>query len=351
MQDDMDKIKKEMRDSYSNEAIPAAPVYTLAACVEAAEAHRRDADYEYTVPNLDEVKVRFLTCLCLCNEQEFAFLDMVASISEGKTAWESETYYYPYRVFAYNDFMYLFLHEDAFYLVLPDELLTIYRKVCADEEFAAIHAQNLELSEYAFALNNLYGAFGIDQFVEVWNQHHKIKLTFYAAAEFLRDRVDFHAEFEVFDGVVFNVFFNDSEEREAIWSLVEEMPYFMPSKSIIRKYAQNSYADFDAQSKQALDALFAPHITNPNRLSDLMWELTFSCEQFYSPSEVQTMLENAGLPIDDVDFRQKFTRLYNSLRDKTPVWKLRGFTPYGFYTETGVRMPPFAFPDGETESV
>ena len=117
------------------------PVYTLAECVELLEhgkEHYSEVDCELDF--ITGLQKRFRKAIYMCNESELAFLDLAVEATEKKSEWSLGTQIngeYPLPKFVFNDFLYLFEpRENASYLVLPCELVTIYREARADENFA-----------------------------------------------------------------------------------------------------------------------------------------------------------------------------------------------------------------------
>ena len=80
------------------------------------------------------------------------------------------------------------------------------------------------------------------------------------------------------------------------------------------------------------------------KLEDVQLEITHSCERLKNPVEVKKILENAGAPLGDTTFTERFERLYNTLRNNTHIWELRGFTPYQYQNETNETLPRFRLP-------
>ncbi len=339
-------VNDKMKEMFEFEAIQAAPVHSLAECVAAAE-ERRQKDASDDIGNgtnpIEEIKERFCSSLYLCNERERAFLALAAGTTEKKAAWAEEVNYYPYRVFAHNDFVYLFLWDEQYYLVLPDELLVIYNEVTSEASFPATNAQKLEMTDYANALLNLYGAYEIEWFVTVWNHHHKDKITMEEAEEFLSDRAYFNSDFYFYDWFIVHDCM-DEDEFEALWEKTEELDYYMPTKSVIREYRGKGYDDSKIPGEREMENFLAEYIQEERLLENVLFEIKESCERLKLPADIRESLADAAAPLDDEIFREKFERLYNNLRDNTHVWELKGFTPYQYQMETGEAIRRFQLP-------
>lgn len=335
----------EIKESFQDRIIYGEPVYSLAECVSAqnTDDEDTDGDSENHSNPVEEIKERFRTGLYLCDPSQLDFLRFAAELSEKKAAWEDNIAYQPFRVFFFNDFVYLFSHEDKYYLVLPEELAAMYREAALSKGFAAANAYMLELSDYAAALLQLYGAYEREQFVTVWNHHHKNKITINEAEEFLSNRAYFDSDFYfIGDFVVHDCLFDD--DFDELLEETEDTPYYLPTKSVIRAHAKRGHDDSKIPGEIEMDNFLAEYITDAVKLDDLQMEMTYSCERLESADEVMGYLAYAGAPLDDETFRVKFERLYNNLRDNTHIWELRGFTPPQYQSETGETISRFKLP-------
>ncbi|MCL2488761.1 MAG: hypothetical protein FWE80_08770 [Oscillospiraceae bacterium] len=340
----------EMRELFEFETIEAAPVYSLAECITAAEQRCQAEVFDDAPDGADpimEIKERFRSALYLCDAPEHAFLVLAVMITAKKEAWTENMYYGVFRVFAHNDFLYLFLWDEQYYLVLPEELIKIYHEVIAEESFAAVNARNLEMTDYAAALLNLYGAYEIEWFVTVWNHHHKDKITEEQAEKFLSDRACFHADFYFYDWFVVHDCIEE-DEFEELWESTEEIDYYMPTKSVIREYSKKGYDDSKIPGEREMEDFLAGYIQDERILETLQFDVKISCERLWLPAVVREALTDACAPLDDEAFCERFERLYNNLRDNTHIWELHGFTPHQYTGETGNNLKRFVLPPPKT---
>jgi len=336
----------EMEKLFGYAAIQSAPMYSLEECVAAEEQHRQihaPDGAEGSAEYFEEIKERFRTALYLCDERERDFLSLAVESTVNKLAWTENMTYYPFRIFSNNDFIYLFLWEEQYYLVLPDELMTIYNEVMADADFAAVNARNVEMADYAAALLNLYGMYEIKWFAAVWNQHHKEKISEEEAEQFLSDQANFNADYFTDVGFVLNEFMDD-DELEELQEAIERLDYYMPTKSVIRTYVQRGYDNSKISGEQEMDDFLAGFINDEQLLEIVQIGITISCERMEDPAFIRDLLEDVAAPLHDDTFVERFERLYNNLRYNTHVWPLRGFTPLQYQIETGNTILPFKLP-------
>ena len=330
---------------WEDDTIKAAPIYTLSECA-VLSPRIFDADDLSDMEGLtDGLKERFHTALLLCDEAQLAVVRMAAELSADQKPL-TEFLPYDFRPFHNNGFVYLFSWEDSDYLVLPDELARVYEETFAEDDFVTRNQHNVKLGVYAKALINLYGAYEIEWFVEVWNHHHRDKIEYKEAEQFLSDQTYFQSDYYFYDGfVVHDCLFDDDFEE-----LLEEagdLDYYMPTKSVIAFYtASDDYYEKTPGAKE-MNAFLAGLITNDVKLDNLQLEISISCERLESPIYVRECLKEAGFPLDNAEAVAKFEKLFQNLRDNTHIWELRGFTPYQYETETGKRLKRFALPEAK----
>ena len=326
---------------WREDAIQSAPVYALAECA-AFQTNIFDEDDLADAPVLCAgIKERFRTALLVCDEPQLDFLRCAINISADKMPLDDMPqggFYSFYR----NGFAYLFAVEDKDYLVVPDELAEIYNQTLSSPDFAEKSKRNQELCQYANALLNLYGAYEISWLVTVWNQHKREKTTVDEAQQVLSDLTCFHSDFYFNeDWVVHDCLFDD--DFEYLCEEVEDIDYYMPTKSVIMAYADSEHYEKAPGAKEMNDFL-ANFITHEVKLENLQLEIALSCERLESPEYVKYLLEQAEFPLDDADTLTKFEQLYQNYRDNLHIWELRGFIPHQWERETGKRLKRFALP-------
>jgi hypothetical protein len=282
----------------------------------------------------------------MCGEKELAFLKFAVGLSEQKAAWEDNVQYHPFGMFSHNDFVFLFLQDDKHYLVIPNELSEIYSEVINQEDFSAINEYKNEIFKYARALTNLYGMYEIAHFVAVWNQHHKAKITVREAITELSDRAYFHSEYYFYDEFIVHDCLFDEESVEELLFEVEDVPYYMPTKSVINDYQNEDrmFEDTKIPSHQKMNDFLAEHIAEGVPLENAQDLIAISCNRIEDPMYVRSILEDSDAPLNDTAFCAEFERLYNRLLEDNRIWEFRGFTPYQYKKETGEDVPQYKLP-------
>jgi len=338
-------MNEEMKKLYEFEAIIGEPVYTLAECVAADPRDREpvDEDAEDMYDPVEEIQERFKQSIYLCDARMLEFLRFAAEQSARRAAWEDNYTGTPFYMLWNNDFLYLFEDGGKYFLVFPDELAESFRQITEDPVFADINKKKIELKSYAAALLELYGAYEIEQFAAVWNHHHKDKINFDEAWSFLSDYAYFDSDFYFIDDYAVHDCL-DKDEFHELWKETNEMDYYMPTKSVIREYAEKLHGDIKISGEKEMDEFLAEYIENDRLLKYIQSEVLWSCERLESPDEVWEILEDTGMPLDDAAVVEKFERLYNNLRGNAHIWELRGFTPHQYLSHTGESIPYFRLP-------
>ena len=332
----LSEFQKEMLQEL---AIDSKPAYSYDECMQLFKGQSKG---EEAFNEFDDAKKLFRELVYLCGEDELAFLQMVVELSEKKEPWQDDVKYYPFRAFAFNNFAFLFNYEDCFHLVMPSEFIEIYRLVIGGENFNESSNLNQEYHTYAEALCNLYGAYEIKQFANVWNKHHKDKITTQEAEEFLSTKQCLNCDYYLGEGFVIHDCLFDDDFDELLES-THGQEYYMPSKSVIKEYAKKGYTEPDSKEYIEMNEFLLQFVENESVMENLLLDIMISCERLWGPNEIVDTLKTAELPIKDANFCSKFERLYNNLRDTVHIWELRGHLPHQYKTATGNSIVHFSF--------
>jgi hypothetical protein len=338
----------EIKEVFESSIIYSKPVYLLSGCVAAANRNKEEpaGDTEDCTDSAAAIAEHFRECIYLCDKGELEFWDFAIELTQKRVAWEEHIHYQPFGVLCRCDFVYLFFWEDTYYLVIPEELAAIYREVTENENFPVENARNRELSVYAAALIQMYGAYEIGQFINVWNYHRKDKIAAKEAVDFLAQRAYFHSDYYFIEDFMVHDCL-DTDEFDELWSETEDIPYYMPTKSVIRELANRGHDGRKIPGEREMDNFLAEYVKDSRELDDLQGSVAYSCERLGNPAEIRELLKKAGAPLDDENFCAGFERLYNNLREATHIWSLNGFTPYQYREETGNTVPRFKLPAGK----
>lgn len=226
-------------------------------------------------------------------------------------------------------YLYLFHWDKQLWFVVPIELHSVWARLCGDESLVDKQMQNREFLKYAHALVNLYGVCEIEQFVAVWNQHHKDKITSKIAQAFFErldgEQIFFHLD----DDLVVHYAIRDDDELDRLIDLSEGLPYYMPTKSVIEIYANHEQYEASRPEIENMKKFLSKTISDDvddREALDLL--IIMSCEQNWEDENVIALLMNFGLsPDDNNEEWMEFGKLYASLWETTRQWGLCGDIP------------------------
>ena len=202
----MFKITDEIKEDFQFDIILCAPAYTLEECLKST-AHRKYSVFERNeTDDIDSlvkmIKENFRAAVFMLNKEKHDFLKVAIQMTEKKEPLAEMLKHQPLGLFTRHDYLFLYLHGEQLDLVMPEELIEIYRFATAEETFTTQNERNLKLYSYACALLNIYGIYEATQFVTVWNQHNKDKIEDEQAEKFLIDRMNFHSDYWIEDDFV-----------------------------------------------------------------------------------------------------------------------------------------------------
>ena len=325
-------------------AVEYVPAYKLAECL--SLKYKNTEEKETAPERADEVTEEFKQHIYFFDEEQIKFMsDFIEKTQTGGLIVENDKIdlagLFPY------DYFFAYLHDDKLYLVLPDELRDIYIETIAEDNFESIRKLNREMLKYAVALTNLYGAYEIEQFVTVWNQHHKDKIDYYAAEKFLNKSSDYTLEYLQEDDYVFSDSLYSDEETDDLLDKVEYLKYYMPTKSVINLYSEDDYYEKIPEAITMAEFLNR-YVPNDTFLGDtLRLNIIYDCKRLEKPIEIVNILHGYGFPVEDKEAMKEFERLYQNLLNNTHIWEFRGFTPPQYENETGKQVKPFKIPEFE----
>jgi len=338
-------------DIYEDIVIKAKPVFSYKECIAALCKARGKKKSESM--NLEEASEFFPSMIYQCDKEKLDFLKAVIEQTNNKTAMDKAGKF-PLRIFLHQELIFIFESEGKRYLVLPTELQTVFESTIQAADFAERNARNLRLNDVTISLLNLYGAFPVEQFVEVWNQHYKDKLTQGEAERFLSDNeiMSFEYNYEP-DGEFAFAEHLEYEEAEEILDqsdiAAEQVGgYFMPTKTQLKRCYDIRY-DYDlalqSPERKAMTEFLAKHRggVSPRVFDEIDWYMEYSCSMRYSPAEIAEFLEEYEMPLGNAEFVKKFESLYNKLMDNTHIWPLAGYTASQFRMAGG-QITPFRLP-------
>lgn len=335
---------------WSDYAIPSPPVYTLSACYPLCDDSCGEADLADFSAWTEELQLRLRSFLSLCSQEQLDFLAEAATLSAGHQPIASLEDNHLF-LFLDNELLFLFYHEENFYLAFPQELAQIYSDMLAEEDFSAANAHKREICHYAMALLELYGMYPISRLTQVWNHHHREKIDEEEARAVLSDLEEFSNDFYLDNAFVVHDCLDD-DDADLLQDTVCDLDYYMPTKSVIALYAGPDF-DYYEQTPGAnqFSTFLADFIADEVALSNIQLDCSICCQRMQDLSYLRGMLADAGFPLEDEATVAAFHRHYQLLQDNTHVWELGGFTPVQFTALTGKSVPRKFLPKTKPKKV
>ncbi|MCL1881207.1 MAG: hypothetical protein FWF76_03425 [Oscillospiraceae bacterium] len=145
-------IPKDLMPFFEIHTVKTKPVYTLIECITVPE-NKRISNLGINDDEFDGfaggIKERFRAAVYLINQEERDFLDFAVGVTEKRAKLEESIEFRNFNVFSFNEYVFLFLHGEEYHLVMPVELIEIYREVVSEADYAEKNALNLDLYRYS----------------------------------------------------------------------------------------------------------------------------------------------------------------------------------------------------------
>ena len=329
------------RESIEERAIKSAPVYKLSECLALG-------GWEYseiTSEEIEEITDYFKRYICFFKDEQLKLIDDLIEAQKNNNAFVIEGDEFDFQHLYHEDFVFVFSSENKLYLIIPDELKNIYEETIKEENFHAELAYNREMAKYAIALVNLYGICEIEQFVAVWNQHHKEKTDRKETERFLDESCEFIEDYYLDDGLLISDCFINDDDIDDLFDEVKNLPYYMPTKRVISLYGDEDCLENLPEAKKMSEFL-NEYVPNDNIWADtLRLSIIFDCKRLEKPIDIVNTLHDYNFPVTDKEAMDKFEKAYKILFENTHMWPLRGFTPYQYEQATGKKVKPFKIPE------
>jgi hypothetical protein len=337
----VEKLEELKTEMIENHVIKHEAVYSLRECLSALDNDDYDDEYE------DELKDDFRDLLYVLDDKTLDFLLGAVDISQKRGEWTDRNLT-AFRIFESLDMAFLFKWDDTLKLVIPDELAEIFRVVTALPDFETKRSVNKEIELYTNGLVQLYGILDFKWFTEVWNHHHKVKITEEDAEEKIALIEMAGGYFYTEDDlIIHDSFWYAEDEFDELCENTEEMDYYMPRKSEIRAYADAdniAHEKVDSLALKELKALLADKIDDFRSLDMIQMFFELFANRLYNPEHICDELITCGAPVWDDGFMAECEKLYNRIRAEQRMWDLRGFTIKEYQEKTGDKIPPMKLP-------
>ncbi|MCL1803688.1 MAG: hypothetical protein FWG30_08650 [Eubacteriaceae bacterium] len=303
------------------------PVYSLKDCLKKA-----GVPDEMLVDVYTDTITRFRSMVYVLNNVAARIeLDELSLLTEGKLAYPKDASPILLSLLLHM-YVFAFKYKEALYIVMPDELRSIYEESYTFEIISDEERHLKDMSKYAIACLNLYGVFDAGLFVEIWNKHHIEKINIEEAVNFFIDNLIFLDDYYIQDGYIISTMLDENGFNDLLDSIDDlDIGYYMPTKSVINTFGEKGMEYRKTKYFLELEEFIESIFSDAGVAEEVLSFITYPTVAGYADA-ISDCLEQEGFPFDDEQavnaFEKKYESFYRNMRD----WD------YGGYTATQVSI-------------
>lgn len=243
-----------------------------------------------------------------------------------------------YRVLKMMALIELFYDQDTFWLVVPEEIKTAYKKLSQTNFHEKKNFQIL-CNNYVLAAVSLYGVISYVDFVDLFNSQNERQIDIKEMINILFPFTN--SEYKYFSTnnyFIHEDFYEDDfEEIQDLLKAQSVKPRYTPSKHEFLKYAYDDYYEITPQIRQLKGAI-SELISD----EDTVWDITDNvhdiCAMEGSPQEFFNLLDAHNVVFDSEEQFRNMLVLFIDVCNHTRLWTNNGYTP----NELSIIMRPAA---------
>ncbi|MNO14476.1 hypothetical protein D3C76_41200 [compost metagenome] len=232
--------------------------------------------------------------------------------------------------------VYTYFEQNKLYMIMPDEVKAAYKQLNTDTFRQARRRQFLVL-DYIHASTNLYGFITPNKLLEIFNGQNaseplsRQELDAYLEISLSRQqRFDFESGYLLDSGLA-----QEEGELESLLDQTQGKPQYVPGKSELLKYADDSYFEITPQL-MALKNYILTHMTKDVEMVDyLIDDIQFGCSMELPLQGLMNEFDRRSLVFEDPKQAQQVIDLVTEVYNHTRVWSNCGHTPSEIRAFTG----------------
>lgn len=353
---DNEKLVKELREELKKVniefSIKKAPKFTLTECLNfytkdnlfaLANEHKsyiaKAKKKAEMIELLEEILLNNIEkdSLYITEAQRKTIADVIKKVNLNEINMEDT------RSFKNLGYIYWFYHNNEIQIVCPDEIAEKYMN-SYEKDNEEIIKMNNDLSNYARALQHIYGVFEAEQLVKVWNKYNKEKID----EEFVFDFMDVIGRRQNYfwwdyPYIISDYFMEIGEYEDFLQSRIEK-EYYMPSKKEIEYYMEEEFDIDNLYYKRMLNYFEKQKSLNEVQLDDLMLSIEMGCIFNNSFQDIINIINDSGFKFKNLDELNKFMRNYIDLSNNTRKWETKGYKPVELSEVNDNNIIPFEKP-------
>lgn len=226
--------------------------------------------------------------------------------------------------------VFTYFNDNKLYLIMPDEVKNTFKQVNTDEFQQARSRQSLVL-EYIEALTNLYGVYTTDKLLEIFNtQNESEPLNLQELNEYLEHFLSRQQKFALESGFLIDsgLAYDDEEgELEALLQRIQGKPYYVPNKTELLKYADDSYFEITPQLTD-LGHYVLSHMSDDKEMVEyLIDDIQFAASLEIPLQGLLYEFEKRNLTFADKKQAEQVIKLLKEVCNHTRLWSNCGHTP------------------------
>lgn len=223
-----------------------------------------------------------------------------------------------------------FVDGDMLYFVMPDEIKDLYGEIHWDE-FGKRHSRYQYVSKYILALVNLYGAFEVELFIEIFNSQNRHILDMNELLDIYSKLSKREQTFWIAEGHIISEYFLSFEDgfEELVELLMnrEDKPHYIPERGELLKYADSAYFEWTPQLEVLQSFILEEMCDDKEIVKGLVDDIQLSCSMEADLQSIFSEFERREIYINDEGQLRKLIPLIMDVYNNTRLWANCGHTP------------------------
>ena len=248
--------------------------------------------------------------------------------------------YKTYQYLMGEGIIFSFYDENRVFFTVPDEIKEIYSNI--DKKcFDKMHNRYILVYKYISALNNLYGVFKREKLIEIFNCQNDEKLTIEEFTAIYNKFLSRQQIFYYYNEYIINDYFeyDDFHKVELLLEKTANIPYHIPDKNDISKYADDSYFEMTPQLMVLKDYIINNMCSNEELIGYLVDDIELLCSMEEPIQNIIYEFERRNIFFKNMDQLNYIMPLIADVHNNVRTWSNRGHTYTEIYKITGRFIP------------
>ncbi len=234
----------------------------------------------------------------------------------------------------------LFYHDGRFWLVVPDEIKAVFKKLDTPDFITRKHRHD-EILDYALAAVNLYGVIRLVDFVDLYNRLSSETIDINIAEDVLNPQANFSQDFFSWNDCLVSSAFSpeDPADFEEVYLAQRGKPRYIPTVDELYHYIDSDYYEETAQISALADFLL--QYFDEDDVWEILDDVHDMIQSDLPPSAIFGHLIECGIRVDrDAELGQ-IVKLIADVHNNTRRWSLNGYKPIEQNEQSGSKILRF----------